>query len=455
MSMANVTTGQTEPAEHWEPALTPREGLKVGISKGEYQSAALFARTAAEEHQRRRTPRDGWEPTANLNDMLAAPFIANGEQELVGRLESEADPQLDKSQELIGNVNAVLDESGEAARPITAPESGATYSVPEAVDAVNRHNAAIGRDEAAGLHHHRRASVVLQRLAALAPWVEAVGFLTFLTYYLNVPILQPWQDWLGWSFAATVVVVIIVGQTWLVRHAARDHNHAREAYANGHRHQAEAAFTRRNWYLALTSLTAVAITSGMIWRGVAALGNAGFVTTAVMVFVAAVTGLLLPTLGYLGVALDGSKISRERDSLVADLDDDLERYLSTVGDGRRDLADAAGIGDTLRDKTFPDICNTTQEAVDEVYEFYATVRLLIGALSTEPPAKTAKTIHRDAAGNIIGGYIGTSIPGARTVNLDPLFDRARRLAEEERLAAALSKRIDELPPHPWGASRTS
>ena len=51
----------------------------------------------------------------------------------------------------------------------------------------------------------------------------------------------------------------------------------------------------RNRYLAETSVTAVAITGGMIWRGTAAVGNASTSTTAVMVFVAAVTGMLLRT----------------------------------------------------------------------------------------------------------------------------------------------------------------
>src|SRR5438067_1405355 len=86
---------------------------------------------------------------------------------------------------------------------------------------------ALTQDEAAGKHHHRRASRVFQRAAIWAPLVETAGFLTFVTYYLNVPLLQPWQDWLGWSFATTVVLVIILGQTWLVRHAGRSHNHAR------------------------------------------------------------------------------------------------------------------------------------------------------------------------------------------------------------------------------------
>jgi hypothetical protein len=295
--------------------------------------------------------------------------------------------------------------------------------------------------------------VLLQQLASWVPWVEAVGFLTFIDFYLNVPLLQPWQDWLGWSFAATVVVVIILGQTWLVRHAARSHNHAREAYADNNRLEAEQGFTVRDRFIGGTAVTAAVITSGMIWRGTAALGDAGIGTTAMMVFVATVTGLLMPTLAYLGKALDGSTVSREHDSLTSQLDDDLDAYLENISGIRRDLASVTEIGDTLKDKTFPDICNTTQEAVDAVYGLYGTIRLLIGGLATDPPPKTTKTIGQDAEGNFHGS-IGTSIPGAGTVNLGPLFDRRHRLAEVEGQGAGLLNRIDALPLHPWGYSRT-
>jgi hypothetical protein len=440
---------------HWEPALTSREAAKLGIPKNEYKAAFLYARTAAEEHQARGTRRDLWEPTANLNDMLAAPYIAKGEQEMAGRLKSEADPALGRAQGLLENVRETLDKATEYSLPISAPESGANFSVAEAVRCAERHAATIEWDEAAGLHHHRRASPWLRRLAALAPWVEAVGFLTFMAYYLNVPVFQPWLDWLGWSFGATAVTVITVGQAWLVRHAAVEHNYAREARANGHRHQAENGLARRNRFAALTAATAAAITSGMIWRGLAALGTASPGTDAVVVFTAAVTGLLLPVIAYLGVALDGSRVSRERDSLAADLDNDLEAYLKAVSDSRRDLARVAEIGGTLKDKTFPDICATTQEAVDEVYHFYGTVRMFIGALSADPPDKTPLTVHRDIDGNITGGHIGTRIPGTRTVDLSPLLNRVSRLAEIERQAGDLLSRVEALPAHPWGRPRTN
>lgn len=453
MSMANVTIGHTGPGEHWQPALTPREAATLEIPKNEYEQAVLFARMAVEEHQRLRTARDHWEPTPIVNDKLAAPFITDGEQELASRLETEADPPLDKSQGLIENVKANLDEITEDRTPITGSEGGPNLSVAEAVERVGEHDATIQGDENAGSHHHHRAPALFKVLASWAPWLEAVGFLTFVTFYLNVPLFEPWQDWLGWSFAVVVVAVIILGQTWLVRHAGRSHNHAREVYVNGRRHEGERGFRRRNWYLLGTAVTAAAITGGMIWRGTAALGDASFGTTALMIFLAAVTGLLLPTLAYLGIALDGSKVSRERDSLAAELDDDLVAYLETISDSRRDLADVAEIGGTLKNKTFPDICHTTQETVDGVYGFYGTVRLLIGGLAAEPPSKTTKTIGQDPAGNI-SGYIGTSIPGAGTINLDPLFDRARRLNEIETQRTSLFDQIEALPPHPWGKSRT-
>jgi hypothetical protein len=457
MTVASTTTGRTgpqEPRQPWQETLTRRDAAQLGIPRDEYEQGLIHARMTAEEHEDLGTPREQWEPMPTQNEHLAAPFITDGEQELTTRLATEADPALDKARGLNGNVEANLHKLDEDTEPIVAPESGINYSVPDAVARVGQLDAKIERDKAAGKHHHDRAPELLQRLATWVPWIEAAGFLTFIDYYLNVPLLQPWQDWLGWSFAVTVVVVIILSQTWLVRHAARSHNHAREAYADRNRPEAEQARTRRNWYVVLTAVTAAAITSGMIWRGTAALGGASFVTTGLMIFVATATGLLLPTLAYLGIALDGSKVSRERDSLAADLDDDLDEYLEMIENSRRDLDSVAEIGKTLKDKTFPDICNTTQEAVDAVYGLYGTVRLLIGGLSADPPAKTTMTIGQDADGNT-RGYIGTSIPGAGTVSLDPLFDRCRRLHDIESQRSGLLGQINALPPHPWGKSRSA
>src|ERR1039458_1498324 len=100
MSVANITIGRTgpeEPGQHWQPAFTRKEAARIGISNDEYDQAFLYARMVVEEHQSLGTPRDRWEPTLSQNDSLAAPFITDGEQELASRLETEADPALDKS----------------------------------------------------------------------------------------------------------------------------------------------------------------------------------------------------------------------------------------------------------------------------------------------------------------------------------------------------------------------
>src|SRR5690349_15568183 len=102
MSVTHVPTGHTgpeEPSQYWEPALTAKEAAKIGIPRHDYDSAVQFARMAVDEHQRAGTPRDSWEPRPLHNDQLADAFIIDGEQELAGRLEAEADPALDKSQD--------------------------------------------------------------------------------------------------------------------------------------------------------------------------------------------------------------------------------------------------------------------------------------------------------------------------------------------------------------------
>ena len=196
----------------------------------------------------------------------------------------------------------------------------------------------------------RRRGKLLQQLAAFAPWIEAVGFLTFAAYYLNVPLLQPWQDWLGWSFAVVIVVVIILGQTWLVRHAGHSHSHAREAFGVGQRMEAHRGYVRRNRYLWLTAVTAVPITVGMIWSGTATLGHASIGTAALMISAAAVTGLLLPILTYLGTALhDSEGLQRQLRSPTRRA---LNACLETTSDSRANPTEVAETGGEPKNTTY-------------------------------------------------------------------------------------------------------
>jgi hypothetical protein len=128
------------------------------------------------------------------------------------------------------------------------------------------------------------------------------------------------------------------------------------------------------------------------------------------------------TLAYLGVALDGSKVSRECDSLAADLDDGLDAYLETISGSRRYLARVAAIGDTLRDKAFPDICHTTRRQSVVSTSCKAPSAFLSAACRPTRRPRPTKTVGQDAADRTRGS-IGASIPGAGHVNLDALFAR--------------------------------
>ena len=75
----------------------------------------------------------------------------------------------------------------------------------------------------------------------------------------------------------------------------------------------------------VTATIALGITAALIERGLDALGHAQTAVAVVMIMLAVTTGLLMPTLAFLGKALDGSKVSRERDALTDDLDEDRER----------------------------------------------------------------------------------------------------------------------------------
>jgi hypothetical protein len=433
----------------WQATYTEREAVRRGlISRKDYRQTVLWARTVVEHHQAAGTPRQSWEPNAVHIELLVGPDIENGEAELAGRLKDDVDPMLDRAQRHLAAARARLAAAEQHPLLLTTAESGRTYTCAEAASAVAAHDRTIEAGYAAGKTHHRPSNIWLKRIGGWAPWVEAVGLFAFLTYYLNVPLLQPWEDWLGWTFAVTVVVFAILGQTWLAHHAALSHNQAREATAENHRQHAEAARTRRTRYLLGAAVIAIAITGGMILRGLAALGDVSLGTSIVMALLAAVTGLLMPTMAYLAIALDGSRISRERDSLVAGLDQDFtgQTDYKTGAQGNLDLVTETV--HVVTQKLLPDICASVQATVDTTHGRYNFGRIQIGGLVADPPSKTSLSV-RQASDGAWQGQISTGIPGARAVDLVPLLDRASRLCALERERAALQTRHDAIPPHPW------
>lgn len=438
-----------EPA--WQSGLTPKEAARLGIAKAVYLRLVIWARMVVDHHVRAGTPRHLWEGAATHNDLFAAPYVADGERELADRLGAEVDPALDEAQDCAEDAEEEFDEAARHPFPITSPEAGCIYSGAEAVEVVTAHDATITAHRRVGKQHDRR----VRRWVAVAgrwfPWLEALGLLGFVAYFLNVPLLRPWADWLGFTLGVTIVGVVIYGQTRLAHEGAVKHNAAREAAADGHRHEAERAYQRRNVYVGLAVVVALGITVGLVLRGTAVLGDAGPVVVGLLVFLAVLAGLLMPLVSYLSVALDGSTVSRERDSLAADLDVDLDAFEDTTEGCRRELAHIAEVRDTLRDKVLPNICNDVQRIVDAAHPPYTTARLLIGGLTADPPVRTSRIIARSADGRVTG-EIGTGLPGARTVDLAPLLDRMARLKELDDRRRELDRRLRQLPQHPWAKS---
>lgn len=453
----SITTSKAQPAgsNPGNPALTEKEALQLGYSKDEYRRASHWRRLAVEHHTSCATARPAWYPSNHVGRGITEPYIEDAAADLSSRLEDEVDPALEAAHDNIETAKADLDELEGRTDPLLTPESGVAYSPADAVPHVHDLDEKIENDEQAGKPHHRRAPYWLTKIAPWVPWIEFIGFLWFCAVWLNVPILQPWLDFGAWSLSVALVASIILGQTWFVHHAGRNHNHGREAFAENNRHEGEKAYRRRNAFLTAAAVTVTAaVTAGMILRGLMTLGGANLGTTIFMIFLAVVAGYVMPALGYLAIATDGSKVSRERDDLVDQLDARLADHEGLIADCQANLATVEETRDRLRTSTLPAIIDSTQAIVDAAYRPYDLTWLLIGGLTGDQPAKIAPTFEVDDQGRPYG-RIGTSIPGADTLDLKPLFDRAHRQADLETQRATLADRLQALTPHPWSTHRTT
>jgi hypothetical protein len=433
----------------WSETYTRNETLRSGIANKEtYDEVHPQVRAIVEEHRAIGTPRQLWEPTQNHIRIMTERYVRDARLLLDECLEQQVDPVLDAGQAALDRAGQAVEEASRLPGTVVTPESGSSFSVADAVNLHEAESVKIEIDISDGKAHHRRTGSLLRAAGRAAPWLEASGFIAFVGFYLNVPILQPWVDFFGWSFSFSVVLVIIVGQTRLVDEAARSHNHAREQVAEGNRHEAERGFLRRNRYLYISSFAALAITSGMIMRGLLSIGPAQeFYTVDVLIFLAVLTGLLMPMLSYLAIALDGSKVSRERDSIARQLDADLDAQMALKDAAAKELDSYREGRATVQEKHFLNICNAVQAAVDEAHLPYNFCRIQIGALEAPPPAPSQRFVRLEDG--LERGYISSGLSGAEPVDLLPMMDRISRIV-------ALNDRHDQylgqlysIPVHPW------
>lgn len=433
----------------WQPSMTEKDAARNGIHKKLYLALVAFALMVVNDHQRMGTPRAQWEPQSTQVDHFTAPYVEAGESELISSLDTEVDPVLDDAHALIEAARAQLDELESNSLPMSTPESGLNLSAVAATHLVEKHDAKVEEDAARGVPVHKRAHRALKWLGAKAPWIEALGMLAFVTLILNVSLWRPQDDILGWTFALAVVLVTIAGQVFLLHPGAEAHNHMREHEAAGNRHEAAGSRARRNRFLVAAALATAVITGAMIYRGLAALGDAELHVTIIMVALAALTGILMPSIAFLAIALDGSTVSRERDALAVALDEDLDADLTSRSQVKQDLDEVAELRDSLNKRTLPNICSAVQETVDQAYYPYNAARMLIGGLAADPPGKIPMILDPETG----TGRIGLGIRGARAVELAPLIDRCRRLHSLEAERRQLTERLESVPAHPWARHR--
>lgn len=434
------------------PKFTLTEAIRARIcrDRAQYDRVGPAFDMTVDQYWGSETPRLEWRPRPIVAAMLAKFFIQDGEDALREGLETEVDPAIDEIAEGNEALKGKLDALEKYPSDVATPEGNKRFGGQAAVKHVKELTAKIEDDRSHGMRHHGRVPLTLRRIATWAPWAEAVGFSFFAAYFLNVPILRPWDDWLGWTFAIVLVVGICLILNWSVHYAAEAHNAFREQMAERQTHEAETSRRNRRFYAAMAAVAAVGITFGMIERGLTALSGAVGVVTVVMVALAAITGLLLPVLVYWAKALDGSRVSRERDAMVDDLDDDLDEYADASAEIEAVFPMSEAVYEmTVTDK-LPRIRDQVQTQVNGARDDWVFLLAQLGIDSEDPPLAVT-TSEPETQGLI--DPISTGIPGAGTVDLQPLVDRLSRLQSLRDEMRLLRDRYKALPPHPWNHSR--
>lgn len=450
----NGQSGATRRARRPRSKYTKSEAIRAGLcdDKAQYDRVEPIVEMTIDHYHGSDIPPSEWFLRPIGASALAKPFIQQGENALRLGLETEVDPALDEIAENNEAIKGSLDVLERFPSDIATPEGNKRFGGHDAVEHVEELTEHIEDDRANGMRHHDRVPNALCFISKWAPWAEALGFFVFAAYFLNVPILQPWLDWMGWTFAVVLVVGICLILAWSIHHAAEAHNHAREQKAERQAHEAEKSRRNRLVYGTIAAIAAGGITFGMIERGLTALAGGSILVTIVMIVLAAITGLLLPVLTFWGKALDGSKVSRERDAVVEDLDDDLDEHADLSAEIEELFAKSEALDEVVETDRLPRIKDQVQSEVNRAREDYLFALVQLG-LDAEVPPPAAMKVEPGVNGPI--GTISTGIPGAGTVDVRPAWDRMSRLQGLRQDSQLLRRRFNALPPHPWNHSRVN
>jgi hypothetical protein len=250
---------------------------------------------------------------------------------------------------------------------------------------------------------------------------------------INVDVTRPWVDIVGDLTVLFVVVAAVVGQMLTTGHAARAHNHRRQALAEGRHHNAERESRRRLTWLTWAMLCSAGVVGLLVYRvwSVAASGSGPAGLIMVIAF-SSCAGLTAPILRFASIAFDGSSHSRRRDDLNQQLvvhDEAREITLKSVS---AQLVRIEMTKDTYQSTARRHIVDTARNALVAGHRKVQLLRLMLGLLSAAPATTSAD------AWSLSSGL--STVPDPEHA---PLLVRDLRLSLLMRQAHALQLRLRE------------
>lgn len=448
-----------EPGPIWsgpppKPKLTESQAVKKGkfVDRKTYRLVDLLFGLVVAHHIAARTPRNEWEPPPTITQRLSEPFIREGQDIVDVRLETDVDPELDKIDEAIEEIKANVETLEKGPGDVISPETKKPFSTGDGVNRAQQDAAQIERDRAAGARIHERVPKWLRIVGHLIPFIELLGLLSFATFELNVPLLAPWVNLLSWTLCVVIVVVICLALKVSVDRAATHHNQARESEFYGQIHEAEASRKHRLGWGIAAGLIALVITVCLLERAVVALTAARPLAALTLVALAVITGIACPVIAFAAAAFDGSKVRREHDALVDQLDEDRDEWddhIATIEEETAQLEQTAG-GITTR--IFPSIRVEAEAKANEARPVFNFLRLQLGLPEGDAPAGGFRLLWGHE-GRVRTGSISNGLPGSDEISLQGVIDRWLHLESKRAELKALLDRVAQLPPHPWDKSQ--
>ncbi len=449
-----------EPGPNWsgpppKPKLTETQAVKRGkfVDRKTFRFVDLLFGLVVAHHIAARTPRNQWEPTPTITQRLSAPYIKEGQDVVDDRLETDVDPELDKIDDAVEEIKANVEILEKGPGDVTSPETKKPFSAADGVTRAKQDADQIERDRAAGARIHERVPKWLRIAGEAAPFADALGLLSFATFEFNVPLLAPWVNLLSWTLCVVIVVVISVALKVSVDRAARHHNQARESDFYGQNHEAEASRKHRlGWGLA-AGLIALAITAGMLERAVVALTAARPLAALTLAALAVLTGIACPVVAFAATAFDGSKVRRQHDALVDQLDDDRDEWDDDIATIEEETAQVEQTAGGITTRILPSIRVEAEAKANEARPVFNFLRLQLGLPEGDAPAGGLRLLWGHD-GKPRSGSISNGLPGSDEISLQGFVDRWVHLESKRAELKALLDRVAQLPPHPWDKAQS-